>query len=140
MRVVVETGVRGKIVDFDPRNRVCRSGVAGLQLCVQSQAVVQLLDFGGHDPFRRLVSPQGFHVLVQRSVRIRRHEAVAIHADTGCGETGVRALLSPEMAIQAGNLQLAGVQPVGKRDRLLGSITLLVTRERITREPGNQLD
>jgi len=50
------------------------------------------------------------------------------------------AFLSPEMAIQAGNLQLTGVQPVGKCNWLLGSITLLVTRERVTRESGEQFE
>ena len=140
MSLVVEARISGKIVHFDPRHRVCRSGRVWLQLSVQSQAVIQLLHFRGHDPLRRLVRPQGFHVLVKRRVPIRRHEAVAIHAETGRGETGMLAFLSPEMAIQAGNLQLTSVHPVGECNWLLGSIPLLVTRERVARESGDHFE
>ena len=137
---MIEAGVSGKIVDFDPCNRMRGAGGVCLQLTVQTQAVIQLLHFGGDNPPRRLIGPQGFNVFLKRCLPVRRNEPVAVHADAGCRESGMRAFFGGEMAIQAGDFQLTSVQPVRECHWLFRRVSLLVARERVTREPGYQFE
>jgi hypothetical protein len=62
---------------------------------------------------------------------------MAAHA-IACGwNARVPAVFGSEMTILTGNLQVAGVLPMGESDGLLGLKTLLVAWERIAHQPAN---
>ena len=57
--------------------------------------------------------------------RLLLHDAVAVHADACRRNARMAAGARRVMAIEARDLVVAGVDLVGKRDRLLGRISLL---------------
>ena len=129
MRAVVEAGIGWQAVYLDPGDGSRLLAAVGLKLAVKTQTVIQLLEFGRDDEASFFVVFQRFDVLMQGDLPRSGHETMAIHAQVRRWNAGLLALFCPEVAIQAGDLQLARVQSVRKIKGLNWLVALLVSRQ-----------
>ena len=131
VRPVIETGESWQIMDFHPGNGLGLFVRVWLQLAVQTQGVVQFLQFGRHDRLEYTMGFLSFEEFGEYGFSRSHYEPMTTHANARRRNARVPARFGSRMAIKAGNLHFPSVQLMGESDGLLGLVSLLVARQRI---------
>ncbi len=128
MGAVVEVNETGKVMHFDPLDRLLGLAFDGskLVLDVQGERVVDLLNLRRDNLANLALFFFRRFVFGTNGAERGRNESMAIHAGTGRRNAGVASLLGRRVAVVAVDIHLPRVKQMGERDRLVGLVSLLI--------------
>jgi hypothetical protein len=140
MRPMIKAGIFGKVVDPDPANRLSFFAGFGLQLVVEAKCIIKFLHIWRDLALRWTPFLPSLVRLGASGIPTGGHQPMAIHAQTGRGNSRMRAFRCAVMAVKTSYPQIAGMKLVRISDGLCGLVTLLITGESIAAKVNNQGD